>query len=564
MLTTHKNRKNLKQTFRMIDIWRTKFILSDSDQPTTAIAIRPTESDYETLDAKTFEAIEAEALFHAINQTQTETGRLTLYRSIARPAQDAGMLQQKQIALREIESDPQLHDAIEKFVRRTVSGEKSLKYLLYGEFDGGLTTEEPSSRTDKLEFGGYGYRQYVDGTEFVMDLVEGAAQIPQPQSTYLRTLLDAFRDFGQSRIYALMQGPAYVSGSKFKSKKEKSAFDLYSRFRPTLFKLIPMVTFFAASYGILFFLQNFMPQFNASYIGYGILALTVPVFPIVLLAMGVSDRDSIIYPLRRQFRESPELAKTIEAYGMLDELLSFYRYGQSIAGDKVLPQILDEKQHRLTVSQARNPLLIRTIPDYVPNDIHLDQAGRVLIITGPNSGGKTAYCKTVVQIQLLGQIGCYIPAMQGQLVPAEHLYYQVPDPGQLSAAMGRFGHELQRTKEIFFNATPLSLVVLDELSEGTTFEEKMTISEYILKGFHKLGASTLLVTHNHELCELLQKDSIGRYLQVEFQPQGPTHRMIEGISKVSHADRVASAIGFSQRDVEAHLERQGDNHESRI
>lgn len=564
LLATHKNRKNLKQTFRMIDIWRKKFILSDSEQPTTVEAIRPTESNYEVLDAKTFEAIEAETLFHTINQTQTESGRLTLYRSIARPNQNAEILQQKQMALLEMESDPQLYDAITKFVSKATSGEKSLKYLLYGEFVGGLTTEEPSSRTDKLEFGGYGYRQYVDGTEFAVDLVEGAAQIPQPQSAYLRALLDAFRDFGRSRTYALMKGPVYVSGSKFKSKKEKSVFDLFSRFRPSLFKLIPIAIFFAASYGILFFFENFMPQFNVSYIGYGILALTVPVFPILLLAMGVSDRDSIIYPLRKQFRESPDLPKAIEALGMLDELLSFCRYGQSLTGGKVLPQILDEKQHRLTVSQARNPLLVRTIPDYVPNDIHLDQAGRVLIITGPNSGGKTAYCKTVVQIQLLGQIGCYIPATQGQLVPAERLYYQVPDPGQLSAAMGRFGHELQRTKEIFFNATPLSLVVLDELSEGTTFEEKMTISEYILKGFHKLGASTLLVTHNHELCELLQKDGIGRYLQVEFMPQGPTHRMIEGISKVSHADRVASAIGFSQKDVEAHLERQEENHENRM
>ena len=99
-------------------------------------------------------------------------------------------------------------------------------------------------------------------------------------------------------------------------------------------------------------------------------------------------------------------------------------------------------------------------------------------------------------------------------------------------------------------------MVLDELSEGTTFEEKMMISEYILKGFHKLGASTLLVTHNHELCELLQKDGIGRYLQVEFMPKGPTHRLIVGISKFSHADRVASAIGFSQKDVEAHLENR--------
>ncbi len=543
----------------MIDIWHKKFILSDSDQFTTIDDIRPTEANHDALDPKTFEAIEAAALLGAIDNTQTEAGYLTLYRSIARPVQDAQTLQQKQIALREIESNPELYSALDHFVSKAAAEEKSLKYLLYGEFSGGLATDEPSTRSDRLEFGGYGYRQYKDGTQFAVDLVAGAEKIPRPQSAYLRTLLDTIRDFGQSRIYALMQGPVYSSGGKFKTKKEKSALDLYARFRPALLKIIPMLIFFSASYGILLFFETLMPQFGASHIGYGILALTVPVFPIILLAMGVSDRDSIIYPLRKQFRESPELAKAVEALGMLDELLSFCRYGQTYVGDKTLPEILDEKQHRLIVSQARNPLLIKMIPDYVPNDIHLDPVGRVLIITGPNSGGKTAYCKTVAQIQLLGQIGCYIPATRGQLVPAERIYYQVPDPGQLSAAMGRFGHELKRTREIFFNATQRSLVVLDELSEGTTFEEKMTISEYILKGFHKLGASTLLVTHNHELCERLQSDGVGRYLQVEFMPQGPTHRLIEGISKVSHADRVASAIGFSQKDIEEHLGRQNDN-----
>ena len=102
--------------------------------------------------------------------------------------------------------------------------------------------------------------------------------------------------------------------------------------------------------------------------------------------------------------------------------------------------------------------------------------------------------------------------------------------------MGRFGHELKRTREIFFNSTGRSLVVLDELSEGTTFEEKMELSEYVLTGFYKLGASTLLVTHNHELCERLQEKGIGRYFQGEFSAQVPTYRLIPGVSKVSHAD----------------------------
>lgn len=96
--------------------------------------------------------------------------------------------------------------------------------------------------------------------------------------------------------------------------------------------------------------------------------------------------------------------------------------------------------------------------------------------------------------------------------------------------MGRFAHELKQTREIFFNSTPRSLVVLDELAEGTTFEEKMTLSEYVLKGFHQLGATTILVTHNHELCERLQQENIGNYLQVEFVSEKPSHRLIPGIS----------------------------------
>lgn len=540
----------------MINIWRNKLIQSATDQPTNMDDIRPNDNDFSVLDPKTFAAIEAEKLFQTIDKTRTEAGKLMLFRSVAHPLSDAQIVQQKQAALKEIAANSHLRDALTQFVSKAAKNEKSLKYLLYGEFIGGLATDEPSSRIDKLEFGGYGYLQYRDGTEFIIDLVEKAAEIPTPQSPYLRTVLDAIREFGQSRLYDLLKGPVYSNNGKFKTKKEKTGFDLFTRFHPTLFKWIPAVLFFAASYGILLFFEMLMPDFRGSYISYAILGLTVPVFPIILLAMEVSDRDSIIYPLRKNFRESVELAKAIEALGMIDELLSFYQYGETLTVDKTLPDIIAENSHQLMVSYAKNPLLIHQITDYVPNDIQLDAQGRILIITGPNSGGKTAYCKTVVQIQLLGQIGCYIPAKQGKLVPAEHIYYQVPDPGHLSAGMGRFAYELTRTREIFFNSTPLSLVVLDELSEGTTFEEKMTISEYILKGFHKLGSSTLLVTHNHELCELLQRDQIGRYLQVEFASSGPTHHLIPGVSKVSHADRVASAIGFSQKDVEAHLQRQ--------
>lgn len=533
-------------------IWRNPYLLSSNNQPARIQEIRLSDVDHGVLDPKTYDAIEVDALFETMDYTKTQTGRLTLFRSLARPIAEAQVLQKKQASLRELESDPELYRDLQQYVERLAIKEKFLYHLLYGEFSGGLSTDD-EPKNGNLEFNGCGYRQFQDGTEFVMELVEAADALPQPKTSYLGELLDAIRKFGQSRIYKLMHGPIYHLNGKFKTKEERAGLIPIPRFQPSMFKFLPIFFFMAAVGGILYFFQTMLPELGASYIGYGILALTLPVFPVILHAIGVSDRDAIIYPLRKQFRQSPELAQALDALGMIDELLSFRCHAQSLGDTVTLPEIIEHKHHVLTATKAKNPLLVKDNLDFVSNDIIIDAGSRILIITGPNSGGKTAYCKTVAQIQLLGQIGCYIPAIKAQLVPVEHLYYQVPDPGQLDAGVGRFGHELKRTREIFFNATPRSLVVLDELSEGTTFEEKMTLSEYILKGFHKLGASTLLVTHNHELCERLQSDGIGQYLQVEFMSQGPTHRLIAGVSRVSHADRVASEIGFSKEDVEKHL-----------
>ncbi len=541
-------------------VWREGFILSSDKRQAQIRDTKPTAENFGVLDAKTFVAVEADALFDEINHAQTRVGQSVLYRSIARPTANATLLQSKQEALRELESNPELLDALEKYIKRMALDEASLYHLLYGEFAGGLTTDDPRDKTGKerLEFGGYGYRQFIDGTGFVVDMVEQAESLPTPNSDYLRTLVQTLRDFAQTRTYSLMHGPIYVSDGKFLTKEEKPHLPI-PRFRPSVFKWPFISLFLVFMIGLLFFFENTLSELGASYIGYGVLILLVPIIPIIIQAVSASDRDSVIYPLQKLFRHSEDLAKAIEALGMIDELLSLRRHAQSIPGYAVLPEIYMSERHALVASAARNPLLVRVRPDYVPNDITLDNNKRLLIVTGPNSGGKTAYCKTIVQIQLLAQAGAYVPAAQARIVPAEHIFYQVPDPGQLEEGMGRFAHELKQTREIFFNSTQRSLVILDELAEGTTFEEKMTLSEYVLKGFYQLGATTLLVTHNHELCERLQQEGIGDYLQVEFAAEKPTHRLIPGVSRISHADRIASAIGFSKEDVASHLATLGNN-----
>ena len=95
---------------------------------------------------------------------------------------------------------------------------------------------------------------------------------------------------------------------------------------------------------------------------------------------------------------------------------------------------------------------------------------------------------------------------------------------------------------------------MDELSEGTTHEEKIEISKTILDGFAKKGNSTLLITHNHALVDVYQKNPQAMAQQVEFKDEQPTYRVIEGISRVSHAIRVAEKIGFGKADIDRHLD----------
>lgn len=98
---------------------------------------------------------------------------------------------------------------------------------------------------------------------------------------------------------------------------------------------------------------------------------------------------------------------------------------------------------------------------------------------------------------------------------------------------------------------------MDELAEATTYEEKTEISYIILNGLNKIGSTTILVTHNHELASRFFEEGKSHNIQVEFRNEKPTYRIIPGISKESHAELIAGKVGFSPHDIEAFLKRKG-------
>ena len=513
-------------------------------------ASQPLPTGAGVLDQGGFNTIEVDELFENVNYAATVAGQTVLYRSLTQPLADLDAINAKQAALREILSAPGVRANVENIVNNAAAQESRLHVLLFGEFLGSFGTARELHHIE-----GYGYKQYSRGIRFVLNLVAAIQGSETPQSPYLQEIFNKIGNFAQSNEYSLMIGPVYNSEKGLQSKEErKHSLSPATIFRPTLFKPLLISLLVAALWGLIEFFPGDMFKIGRDGIAVGSVFF-LPLLLVYIPVVGGYDRDNCIMPLRTLYRHSKALGELLDGLGQLDELLAFIKYAENYGSATVLPEMIAGDQHSMKLQDAKNPVLGNANPAYVGNDFTMHDE-RLLCITGPNSGGKTAFCKTITQIQILAQIGCFVPAATAVLTVADRIFYQAPEISHLDDGEGRFGTELKRTRDIFVASTSHSLVVLDEMAEGTTFEEKMQSSTDVLDGFYRKANSTILITHNHQLVDVFVKRRITTPWQVEFADDLPTFKLVPGISRVSHADRVAKKIGFSKQDIDNYLAKQ--------
>jgi DNA mismatch repair protein MutS len=162
----------------------------------------------------------------------------------------------------------------------------------------------------------------------------------------------------------------------------------------------------------------------------------------------------------------------------------------------------------ITIKQGRHPVVERSLVEgeFVPNDTYLaNDDVQLIILTGPNMAGKSTYLKQVALIVLLAQIGSFVPAEKATIGLVDRIFTRIGAREDLVAGQSTFMVEMVEAANILNNATPRSLLILDEIGRGTSTYDGMSIARAVAEYIHNysgLGAKTLFATHYHELVEL--------------------------------------------------------------
>jgi DNA mismatch repair protein MutS len=245
--------------------------------------------------------------------------------------------------------------------------------------------------------------------------------------------------------------------------------------------------------------------------------------------LGAEERSvKLEYELFQRVREEvlgqlPKIQQTAAALAQLDVLASLaetarlHSYCRPVVADEGMLQIRD----------GRHPVLEQNLADerFVPNDAGLCGTGfqpvnvegdtgreacailpQIALITGPNMAGKSTYIRQVALITLLAHTGSFVPAMEARIDLVDRIFTRIGASDDLTRGQSTFMVEMTETANILNNATPRSLIVLDEIGRGTSTFDGLSLAWSIVEHLHnQVGAKTLFATHYHELTELAQR-----------------------------------------------------------
>ena len=269
---------------------------------------------------------------------------------------------------------------------------------------------------------------------------------------------------------------------------------------------------------------------------------------------------------RQVAAETKRIQGTARALAALDALASL---GETAARRRYVKPLIHNGDE-IEIVQGRHPVIeVFNEDPFVPNSVYLNNStDRLLIITGPNMGGKSTVLRQTAIISILAQMGSFVPAERARLPLLDRVWTRVGASDDLTRGRSTFMVEMTETAAILHSSTPRSLVLLDEIGRGTATFDGLSIAWAVAEYLHdspEHAAKTLFATHYHELTELAERlPGAQNYQITAAEREGEVvflHRLERGRASKSYGIQVARLAGLpptvlaNAREVLARLER---------